>query len=109
MKKCSDCVFRGKFQDMGASCDVCNRYSDLTNAIEACEKSEECRHRFTTEEAKKIVIERAGSLPLLVERKARKLEAIGDATSDFTKTINDIKEAFAPLIVELQKILEDKK
>lgn len=60
---CKGCVFLGTFQDMGASCDVCNLQCDLVKAITACENSASCQHRFTVEEAKKIVYEKAGRLP----------------------------------------------
>ena len=61
---CRDCVFRGSYQDMGASCDACTLHADLYQAIKACENSESCRHRFTVEEAKKIVFEKEGHLPV---------------------------------------------
>ena len=71
---CRDCVFRGTFQDMGASCDTCTLQYDFTDAIKACENSEGCRHRFTVGEAKKIVIEREGGLPVIVREKPKPSE-----------------------------------
>lgn len=71
---CRDCVFRGTFQDMGASCNVCNLQNGLADAIKACEYSESCRHRFTIQEAKKIVIERESGLPVIVQKKAKPSE-----------------------------------
>jgi hypothetical protein len=71
---CRDCVFRGIFQDMGASCDVCNLHSDLADAIKACENPAGCRHRFTVEEARKIVIEREGGLPVIAREKTEPSE-----------------------------------
>lgn len=66
---CGGWVFRGIFQDMGASCDVCNLQNDLADAVKACENSAGCRHRFTLEEAKKIVIEREGGHPVIPREK----------------------------------------
>lgn len=86
---CKDCVFRGIFQDMGASCDVCNLHCNLADAVLACELSADCRHRFTVGDAKKIVIEREGGLPEIPPKKAEPR-----VESDFHKTIN---EAFAEL------------
>lgn len=68
---CRDCVFRGIFQDMGASCDVCNLQSDLADAIKACEDSDGCRHRFTVSEAKEIVIDREGGLPVITKEEKK--------------------------------------
>lgn len=68
---CRDCVFRGIFQDMGASCDVCNLQSDLGDAVKACENSADCRHRFTVGEAKKIVIDREGGLPAITKEEKK--------------------------------------
>lgn len=81
---CRDCVFRGTFQDMGASCDVCNLQNDLIDAFKACENSAGCRHRFTLEEAKKIVIEREGGLPVIPREKTEPSEE-----SDPQANIND--------------------
>lgn len=81
---CRECVFRGIFQDMGASCDVCNLQSDLVDAVKACENSAGCRHRFTVGEAKKIVIEREGGLPVIVREKPEPSEE-----SDPQANIND--------------------
>lgn len=81
---CRDCVFRGIFQDMGASCDVCNLQSDLADAVKACENSAGCRHRFTVVEAKKIVIEREGGLPAIPREKTEPSEE-----SDPQENIND--------------------
>ena len=55
---CRDCVFLGVFRDMGSSCDVCNLRTGLTEAIKACENSENCPHIFTLEEARRLFIER---------------------------------------------------
>ena len=66
---CRDCVFKGIYQDMGASTDVCNLQSDLVNAVKACENSADCRHRFTVAEAKKTIIEREGELPTFLQKK----------------------------------------
>ena len=72
---------------MGASCDVCTLYPDLTDAIAACDNSENCRHRFTIGEAKAIVIEREGSIPAIRERKP---ERKPKTSEDFDpKSIND--------------------
>ena len=65
---CRECVFKGIYQDMGASCDVCNLQSDLVDAIKACKKSADCRYRFTVSEAKKIVIEREGEPPTIKKK-----------------------------------------
>lgn len=73
---CRGCVFRGTFQNMGASCDVCNLQSDLADAVKACENSAGCRHRFTVGEAKKIVIEREGGLPAIPREKTVKVEEL---------------------------------
>ena len=103
---CRECVFRGVFQDMGASCDVCNLYPDLADAIAACDNSENCRHRFTIGEAKAIVIEREGSLPAIRERKPKTSEAsdpksINDAFKEIAesacKAVNSIIEAMQAL------------
>lgn len=93
---CKDCVFRGTFQDMGASFDVCNLQSDLVDADMACRNSESCRHRFTTREAKKIVMEREGELPKFLQKKMvipqeKNLECEVD---DPFKTIKDALEEF---------------
>ena len=37
MSKCSSCMFRGVFQDHGASCYVCTVQKDLVKAIKAIE------------------------------------------------------------------------
>lgn len=73
---CRDCVFKGIFQDMGASSDVCNLQSNLVDAIKACENSENCRHRFTVEEAKRIVIEREGGSPVIARNEDEKIKWI---------------------------------
>ena len=66
---CRDCVFRGIFQDMGASSDVCKLHTSLVDAVAACEHSDSCKHRFTIQEAKQIVIERNGGLPTIIKEK----------------------------------------
>lgn len=61
---CKGCVFRETYHDMSWSCSVCTLHADLYQAIKACENSESCPYRFTVEEAKKIVFEKAGHLPV---------------------------------------------
>jgi hypothetical protein len=58
---CYDCVFKGIYQDMGASFDVCRLFDSLPEAARAaddCRYSGECKYRLTLEEAKKFVEER---------------------------------------------------
>lgn len=115
---CRDCVFRGIFQDMGASCDVCNLQSDLVDAVKACENSAGCRHRFTLEEAKKIVIEREGGLPVIVREKTEPSEEsnpqanINDAFARVAeaacKAANSIREALTRFNQLSQETTEDK-
>lgn len=88
---CRDCVFRGIFQDMGASCDVCNLQSDLADAIKACEDSDGCRHRFTVSEAKEIVIDREGGLPVITKEEKKEECKVCEEYDPF-KTIKDSLE-----------------
>ena len=88
---CMDCVFRVIYQDMGASCDVCNLQSDLADAIKACKNSADCHHRFTVAEARKIVIEREGGLPTFLseEMMIPKEKTKPSEEADPFKTISD--------------------
>lgn len=58
---CNCCVFHDIYRDMGSSCDVCTFHKNLVDAINACNNSENCHHRLTIEEAKKIVLAREGN------------------------------------------------
>lgn len=102
---CSDCVFRGVFHDMGASCDVCNLQSDFLDAIKACENSADCRHRFTVDEAKKIVIEREGEPKIEKTRNERQSEemTIEDA---FARVAKAAESAMKPLLECMQKLAD---
>lgn len=53
---CYGCIFKGKYEDMGASCDTCKLQDYLPDAIKACDNSENCPHRVTLEEAKKKLL-----------------------------------------------------
>lgn len=100
---CSGCVFRGTFQDMGASCDVCNLQTDLVDAVSACKNSADCRHRFTVEEAKKIVIEREGGLPVILKEKTKSSEkSMQDAIKELGEAIGD---ALLPAIQAMTEML----
>lgn len=105
---CKDCVFRGTFQDMGASCDVCNLQHSLADAFAACEKSESCRHRFTIQEAKKIVIERYGEPQSETKRNARQSDerTLDDA---FAQMAEAIQSAVNPLHECLQNLADSLK
>ena len=96
MTHCADCVFRGTFRDMGASCDVCNLQHDLADAISACGKSESCRYRFTIQEAKKIVIDREGEPQIKAKRNEKQSDeqTLADAFAEVAKSI---QSAFKPL------------
>ena len=117
---CRDCVFRGIFQDMGASTDVCNLQTDFLDAVKACENSADCRHRFTVGEAKKIVIEREGEPPTFLQKKmaipqkktepseeSDPLKAIRDALNEVAetacKTVNSLRELFEGLQAESEE------
>lgn len=99
---CRDCVFKGIYQDMGASTDVCNLRSDLVSAVKACENSAECRHRFTVGEAKKFVIEREGELPTFLQKKM----VIPQKKTE-PKTLNDaFKEVAEATMKAVKAIIE---
>ena len=83
---CRDCVFRGTFQDMGASCDACNLQNDLVDAIKACEDSANCHHRFTVAEAKKIVIEREGEPLSIPKQEKNEPKTLNDAFREIAET-----------------------
>ena len=53
---CYGCIFKDKYEDMGASCDTCKLQDYLPDAIKACDNSENCPHRVTLEEAKKKLL-----------------------------------------------------
>ena len=53
---CYGCIFKGKYEDMGVSCDACKLQYYLYDAIKACDNSENCPHRVTLEEAKKKLL-----------------------------------------------------
>ena len=89
---CRDCVFKGIFQDMGASCNVCNLQTGLADAIKACENSGECRHRFTVSEAKKIVMEREGGMPIIAREQSAQIEQ-SDIQTEFKDAIARVAEA----------------
>lgn len=107
---CKDCVFRGIYHDMGASCDVCNLHSNFADAVLACENSADCRHRFTVGEAKKIVIEREGGLPIIPPKKTESSEksnslktineAFAEVAESACKVINSLRECFKGLQTE---------
>lgn len=102
---CRDCVFHGTFQDMGASSDVCNLQSNLVDAVMACENSENCRHRFTVEEAKNIVIEREGGLPVIT-RKETKPSEVEDPLIVFRDVFQEMVEATCEMINSLRKTFQ---
>ncbi len=114
---CRDCVFKGIFQDMGASSDVCNLQSNLVDAIKACENSENCLHRFTVEEAKRIVIEREGGLPVITREETKSSEVddpfktISDAfmkvAESASKVLNSLRKAFVVLPTESEETEAD--
>lgn len=52
MAKCDSCVFRGTFQDMGASCYVCRLHDDLISAIKACEMGDMCCYKLSLKDAR---------------------------------------------------------
>lgn len=64
----------GIFKVFVSGKSVCNLHHDLADAVKACENSAGCRHRFTLEEAKKIVIEREGGLPVIPREKTEPSE-----------------------------------
>ena len=108
---CRDCVFKGIYQDMGASCDVCNLQNNLVDAVKACENSANCHHRFTVAEAKKIVIEREGGLPVIPKKETKPsedfeplLKTISDGLKEVAesacKAINSIRENFKNVSME---------
>lgn len=99
---CRECVFRGVYQDMGASCDVCGLQSDLVNAVRACENSANCRHRFTVADAKEIVIEREGGLPVIVREKTEQSEK-----PDPLKTLNEAFASVAKATTEAIKAITE--
>lgn len=91
---CKNCVFRSTFQDMGASCDICSWQTDLANAIAACQSSDTCRHRLTSDEAKVIVFKREGVLPVIRREtrpgsEPRTLEEALARVADAAKGIGD--------------------
>lgn len=104
---CRDCVFKGIFQDMGASCDVCKFQNNFADAVKACENSANCHHRFAVTEAKKIVIEREGELPTIPQRKTEPSEesnlqkiisdGLKEAAESACKAINSFREALKNL------------
>lgn len=49
MSNCSKCLFSGKFQDHGASIDVCTREPELTLAIQAYGR-EDCPYHFSKQD-----------------------------------------------------------
>lgn len=107
---CRDCVFKGIFQDMGASSDVCKLQSNLVDAIKACENSADCRYRFTVQEAKSIVIAREGGLPVITREETKSsevenpLKALSDALKEVgesaCKVLNSLRKAFGVLPTE---------
>ncbi len=97
---CRDCVFKGIYQDMGASTEVCNLQPDFLDAIKACEDSANCHHRFTVAEAKKIVIEREGEpLSIPKQEKNNKSTTLNDA-------FREVAEATCKEINAIMKTLQ---
>ena len=52
MSRCDNCIYKDRFQDMGASFDVCKLYNDLGKAAFACENSNSCDKCLTLKELK---------------------------------------------------------
>ena len=90
---------------MGASCDVCNLQSNLVDAVNACEDSEDCRHRFTIQEAKKIVIEREGKPQIKARRNERRsdVQTLEDAFAEIAKAA---QSAMKPLLECMQALAD---
>lgn len=105
---CRECVFRSQYQDMGASADVCTLHISLARAINACEHSEDCKYRFTRNDAMKIAFERAGGKPTDEPdaTAAARRESSGDPARDFQEAM---KEAAETLRQGLQKLVDNMK
>lgn len=102
---CKDCVFKGIFQDMGASSDVCNLQSNLVDAIKACENSADCRYRFTVQEAKSIVIEREGGLPVITREETKSSE-VENPLKTISDALKEVGESACKAINSLRKRLQ---
>ena len=99
---------------MGASADVCTLHINLASAILACEHSEDCKYRFTRNEAIEIVFERTGGKPTDEPTAAERREQSGDPEKDFQAAMISIREvgkrvveALRTEIVEVTKVIEE--
>lgn len=101
---CRECVFRSEYRDMGASADVCTLHINLASAINACDHSEDCKYRFTHEEAKAIAFERAGGKPTETHPAAERRWSSDDPVLDFKNTMSELVET---LRQSWQKLADD--
>ena len=102
---CRDCVFISRYQDMGASTDVCTLHTNLASAINACVHSEGCKYRFTKKEAMTIAFERAGGKPTEATAADRR-ESSGDPEKDFQAAMISISQAATNALSNLRRELE---
>ena len=52
--KCRGCLFRGVYQDMGASTPICNRENDLVAAFKANNKDGQCKWYITLGQVREL-------------------------------------------------------
>ena len=104
MGKCNGCLFRGEYQDMGASTPVCTRETEFLDAIKAINAATPCRWYITKADVKAIqdgATAVMGASKTVSAREAEILDAIritamaGNNISNSIKNLIDSLKAFS--------------
>lgn len=63
--RCIDCYYKGEHSEMGATFNVCTRYSNLAEASEACRNSENCKFKITHQQVREAIEKQTPKKPEL--------------------------------------------